>query len=516
MNENINLIDDLDQYRARLWGSFIDFCIVFFPLVTGREFAISRPTGRESHFITVARELTMVARMQTTSLLITIPPGHGKSTILCLWIAWCMSKYPNSQFLYISYGFELAAKHTEFIRRVMMCPHYSTLFGIYIRHDLKAKDHFVNNHGGSVKAFGSSGPITGQDAGLPNCNHFTGGVIMDDMHKPDEAHSDTTREKVITNYRETILQRPRGPNVPIIFLGQRLHEYDLPAYFLSGNDERVWKSVVLQALDGAGNALYPEVNPKSQLLEKRDKNPYVFSSQYQQEPVPAGGAMFKQKDFAILDEEPQFLCTFLTCDTAETSKTYNDASVFSFWGLYKLSDYGQEIDEYALHWIDCWEVRVEPKELEATFKSFWSECMLHKTKPRIAAIEKKSSGVTLCSILSDMRGVEIREVKRTKASGSKADRYIEMQPIIASKLVSFTKNSSHIDSCVNHMIKITANNSHRHDDICDTVYDAVKIALIDKTLYMRDEKTQTQKAASKLNADLFKHRLHAIRDARGY
>lgn len=70
--------------------------------------------------------------------------------------------------------------------------------------------------------------------------------------------------------------------------------------------------------------------------------------------------------------------------------------------------------------------------------------------------------------------------------------------------------------CIKHMIKITANNSHRNDDICDTAYDAVKIALMDKTLYVRDEKTQTQKAASKLNADLFKHRLHAIREARGY
>lgn len=516
MNASTNLTTDLDEYRAMLWGSFLDFCKVFFPLVTGREFSISRPTGRESHFITISRELTLCKRMQNNSLLINVPPGSGKSTLLAMWVAWTMSEFPNSQYLYVSYGHELAAKHTEFIRRIIQCPHYAALFGIYIRHDMKAKDHFVNNYGGSVKAFGSSGPITGQDGGLPNCPHFTGAIVLDDLHKPDEAHSDTIRAGVIQNYRETILQRPRAPNVPMIFIGQRLHEDDICAHMLSGNDERVWKSVVLQSIDGAGNALYPEVNPKSQLLEKQDKNPYVFSSQYQQEPVPSGGALFKEKDFTLLDEEPEFLCTFLTVDTAETSKTYNDASVFSFWGLYKVADYGQDLDEYALHWIDCWELRVEPKELEESFKSFWSECMLHKTKPRIALIEKKSTGVTLCSVLSDMRGLEIREVKRTKASGSKADRYLEMQPIIASKLISFTRNARHFDMCVKHMIKITANNSHKHDDIADTAYDSIKAALIDKTLYMRDEKTQTQKTASKLNAQVFKHRLDAIRDARGY
>lgn len=502
MNENI----DNNELKAKLWGSFILFCQTFFPLVTGREFKLSSPMCRESHFITVARELTLVARMQTSSLLITIPPGSGKSTILCLWIAWCMSRYPNSQFLYISYGFELAAKHTEFIRRVMSCPHYIALFGIHIRHDMKSKDHFVNNFGGSVKAFGSSGPITGQDAGLPNCEHFTGCVVMDDMHKPDEVHSESTRLKVIQNYRETILQRPRAPNVPIIFLGQRLHEDDLPAYFLSGNDERQWKSVVLKAIDDAGNALYPEVNPLLQLLEKKDKNPYVFSSQYQQEPVPSGGALFKERDFAILDEEPKFLLTFITADTAETSKDYNDATAFSFWGLYKLKEGEQELNQYALHWIDCIEVRVEPKDLEAEFRSFYASCLLHKSKPLMAAIEKKSTGVTLCSLLEDMRGLKIRDVKRTKASGSKAVRYLEMQPIIASKLISFTYGAKHIAPCVKHMMKITANDSHRHDDISDTLYDAIKIALIDKALfdgYLMEEQQQImQNMAANFNKQL--------------
>jgi hypothetical protein len=505
------------ELKYALWGSFTLFCKTFFPLVTGRDFKLSSPVSRESHFTTIAKELTLVARMQSPSLLINVPPGSGKSTMLAMWVACTMSEYPDSQKHNISYGHELAAKHTEFIRRIIQCPHYQALFDITIRHDMKAKDHFVNNFGGSIKAFGSSGPITGQDGGLPGCDRFTGAVIMDDMHKPDEAHSDTIRHGVIKNYQETIVQRPRAPNVPMIFIGQRLHEDDLPAFFLSGKDERAWKSVVLQAIDAAGNALYPEVNPLSQLLEKKDKNPYVFSSQYQQEPVPAGGALFKERDFIILDEEPNILCTFITADTAETSKTYNDATVFSFWGLYKLSVNGQEIEHYGLHWLDCWEIRIEPKELETQFKSFYWECMLHKVKPLIAAIEKKSAGVTLCSVLEDLRGIEIHEVKRDSTSSSKSNRYIQMQPWVGAKLISFTYGAKHIRLCVEHMTKITANGSHRHDDICDTVYDAIRAGLMDKALFVRiDKKSETARNASKLNAAVFNQRQAAIKAARGY
>jgi hypothetical protein len=480
--------DEVEELKAELLGSFLLFVQTFFPLVTGKPFVISNPPGRESHFITIARELTLVFRMQCNALTIQVPPGSGKSTLLSMFTAWTMAKYQNSQYLYISYSHELASKHTAFIKQIIECRQYKELFGIKVRSDSRAKDFFQTEQGASVKAFGSSGSITGQDAGLPHADHFTGCVIMDDCHKPGEVHSDTVRQSVIQNYRETILQRPRAPNVAMIYIGQRLHEDDLPAYLLSGNDVRAWKPVVLKALDDAGNALYPEVNPLSQLLEQQEKNPYVFASQYQQNPIPAGGALFKEHYFPILDQEPEILLTFITADTAETTKSYNDGTVFSFWGLYKIKEQGIETGQIGLHWLDCIELRIEPKDLESEFRSFYGDCMLHKVKPLIAVIEKKSTGVTLCSILESMRGLQIREVKRSVIHGSKADRYIQMQQIVASKLVSFTQDSRHHIKCINHMMRITANDSHRWDDIADTLYDAVKISLIDKTLTIEQDR----------------------------
>lgn len=496
------IIREKEILKAELWGSFLLFVRTFFPLVTGREFLVSNPPGRESHFITISKELTLVARMQLDALLINIAPGSGKSVLVSMWVAWTMSRWPNSQYLYISYGHELASKHTEFIRKIISCSHYKRLFDVHISQDSKAKDFFQTTAGGAVKAFGSAGSITGNDAGLPNCDHFSGAIICDDLIKPDEASSTTIRERVLNNYKETILQRLRGPNVPIVSIGQRLHEDDVSAYMLSGKDEKRWKAVVLQSLDGAGNALYPEVHTLEMLKEKQEKSPYVFASQYQQNPIPAGGALFKEKDFVILDEEPEFLLTFITADSAETDKDYNDATVFHFLGLYKIKELGQETGQLGLHSIDCVEIRIEPKHLESEFRSFYGDCMLHKVKPLVAAIEKKSTGVTLISVLQGMRGLQIREVKRTSASGSKTKRFLELQPIIAAKLFSFTRNARHIDMVVNHMTKITANDSHRHDDICDTIYDGCKMALIDKTLYFPDKKEKESKILDSLSSSL--------------
>ena len=475
---------------SKLRGSLLEFTRYFFEYITGRKFIISVPIARESHHITCCKALTNVMRLQTLREIINLPPGCGKSTLCSMWAAWGLASYPDSNYLYISYSHELATKHTAFIRSIVSSKMYRYLFDVEIDSESRAKDSFRTTAGGSIKAFGSGGAITGQDAGLPGLDRFTGAVILDDAHKPDEAHSDTVRQSVINNYDETIRQRCRGINVPIIYIGQRVHEADLTDYFTSGKDVDEWHTTILKGLDEAGNALYPEMMPKEKLLILQEKSPYVFASQYQQDPLPAGGGLFKPEWFVILDEEPICPVTFITADTAETNKSWNDATVFSFWGIYEIETMGRKTGELGLHWIDCMELRIEPKDLKSAFMDFYANCVLYPKAPLLAAIEKKSTGVTLISVLQELRGMQIREIERTIASGSKTQRFLEMQPFIASKRISFTQNAKHIDNCIKHMSKITANETHRHDDIADTLSDAIRIALIEKIIYSNDDKAK--------------------------
>lgn len=478
------IVEEKELLEAQLKGSLLEFTKYFYPILTGRAFIVSCPMGRESHHITICRALTKASRLEIPNhrLMINVSPGSGKSTLLCLWVAWTMANYPDSRFLYISYSKVLAAKHTETIKRIMQLPIYNYLFNVRIRHDSKAREYFQTTGGGAVAAFGSGGAITGQDAGLPGLERFSGAVIIDDAHKPDEVHSDTIRQSVIDNYRETIQQRCRGINVPIIFIGQRLHEDDLAAYLINSKDGYHWTKVIIKSLDEAGNAMYPETQPLEMLLKKQEHDPYVFASQYQQDPIPAGGALFKPEWFVMLDNEPDVIYSFITADTAETSKSYNDATAFSFWGLYEIESFGIKTGQYGLHWIDALECRIEPKDLKETFLDFWQQCMRYKKPPQLIAIEKKSTGGTLLSLIDEIRTAKLMDIPRTREQGNKTKRFLDAQPYVAERRVSFPTLGRHVKLCIDHMSKLTANETHRWDDLGDTAADAIRIALIEKGL----------------------------------
>lgn len=486
---NILINEDKEVVASILKGSLYEFTKYFLKEMTRREYIESRPIGRESHQITICKALTTIHRLgySNKNLLINIQPGAGKTLHLCMFVAWCMAQHPDCNFIYLSYSHTLAAKQTAFIKRIMSSQMYRYLFDVELARDSRAKDHFKTTKEGTVSAFGTGGAVTGQDAGLPGLDRFSGAVIIDDAHKPDESHSDTIRQAVIRNYKETIRQRPRSNNVPIIYIGQRVHEDDLAAFFLNKNDIREWEAIILESLDKAGNALCPDITSAEELKELIKKSPYVAAAQYQQNPVPAGGGLFKKEWFVQLDTYPKMLKTFITVDTAETSKSYNDATVFSFWGIYEIESMGRKIDLMGLHWIDCVEIRVEPKDLQPAFLDFLHECYRFETVPTYCAIEKKSTGSSLLSSLEDIRGIQVVDVDRSRPSAtvvtrflSKTDRFLRIQPYLANKQVSINKGANHVDLCLEHMAKITANNTHRFDDIADTLADAVGLALIEK------------------------------------
>jgi predicted phage terminase large subunit-like protein len=499
--------DGLQDMRELLLYDFVLYFKFFFKALTGRELIIPNPPGREPHIYTIGHDLERVLTNLSERVMYNLPPGYGKSTIICFFISWCWAKWPQGMIMYLSYSKPIAIKNTEFIRRITELPEYRLLFGVYISQEMRGKERFRNNFGGEVYGAGLNGTITGFDAGLPGLEEFTGLLVIDDAHKVDEVHSDTIRESIISNYQQTVSTRVRGINVPVLYIGHMLHELDLPSRLMQGLDGHDWRRIALPALDVANNPLYPEKDTKETLLKMKEVNEYTFWSQYQQQPVTPGGSLFKRDHFILLDEEPKMLATFLTCDTAETDKTYNDATVFSFWGLYKIDETGS----YGLHWIDCKEIRVEPYFLETEFLSFWHKCQQYDTPPRFTAIERKSTGVTLLSILNRMRGIEVRPIERNVSSGNKTSRFISMQYYVGSKLISLPSYGEHTAATIEHMCKITANETHAFDDRADTLYDAVKIALIDKTLTY-ENKDSHDKAADLISRTL-SQQLQATRKA---
>ena len=473
---------DITTLRADLFSDLLFFTKYFYEIVHSKPFHTPCVPGRESHYIIITRTLQEVFDLKHTRLIINVPPGHGKSAMLIYFVAWAIAQYPDSKFIYVSYSEELATSHTAAIKQVLCLPEYNRLFNVFVDKKFDSRGDFRTTIGGRVVAKGSAGSITGLDAGLPYVNRFSGALIMDDSHKPNEVHSDVMRESVINNYDNTLKSRPRSELVPSIFLGQRLHEEDQPAYLERGGDGHKWELIKLKGLDDAGNALCPAIRSKEWLEKEREINPYNFWAQYQQEPQPAGGGLFKEADFVLLYDEPEFIRTLITVDTAETNKDYNDPTVFTHSGIYKIMLRGAWTGQYALHIIRCVEIRVEPEFLESNLLDFYSVALRYKMPPDVIAIEKKSTGVTLLSAIKKLQGVQVLDIERTSASGGKTARFIELCPFVAQHLISLPANAPHTEFFIKHMGKITANDTHAHDDICDTVYDAVKIGLMGKAI----------------------------------
>lgn len=360
-------------------------------------------------------------RGETNRLIINVPPRYGKTELLIHFVAWALSQYPDSNFLYVSYSLGLAKKQSKTIRQIVAMNEYKDTFKVSLSGDTSAQGNFETAQGGSVYAAGADGEITGRGAGIKGGGRFGGCIVIDDIHKPSEVNSDTIRQSVNDWYFNTLQSRLNEPDkTPIIFIGQRLHEDDLAANLIKSGD---WETVIIPALDQVGNPLHPSMHSLEKLQKMQETMPYVFSSQYQQDPLPSGGGIFKPDWFYQTEEEPDILTTFICADTAETDKSYNDATVFSFFGLYKIKHGDVETDLIGLHWLDCVELRIEPKDLEAEFLAFYSGCMRYRVKPRIACIEAKSTGVTLLSVLKNVRGLQVRNIERTRTSGNKTTRF---------------------------------------------------------------------------------------------
>jgi hypothetical protein len=86
--------------------------------------------------------------------------------------------------------------------------------------------------------------------------NFGGAIIIDDPVKPDDADSDTLREKVNNRYDSTIKNRVNSRNTPIIVIMQRLHPMDLSGYLQRDDEEDEWEVIELPCIKKDGTALW--------------------------------------------------------------------------------------------------------------------------------------------------------------------------------------------------------------------------------------------------------------------
>jgi len=494
--------------RKVLCEDFLMFMRIFFEKKRGAAFIIPTPTYMKSHVLQVSDALMEIYHKRMFRLMTMLPSRSGKTTMIQYFLAWTYAIYPKCEDLYLSHTGRAASEITSGVRDIMMMSDYQEIFGVRIAKDSKAKGLFRTEDGGKLFGSGIEGDYLGYGAGIRGIeDRFTGILALDDVHNPKNSTvSHEEGDKFFEIYNNHVVDRLNGLHYqPMLIIGHRNSPNDLQQRILENYPDGSWNILKIQGLHEVNpNAIHEKdrwasFHPKEYplrgktkdapgMLDLKETAKYIFHARIQQEPLADGTLLFEGKDFEIKDSDPDILFSFITADTAETEKTYNDPTVFGFFGVYKVTS----VDNcYGVHWIDCEQKWLEPKDLEPAFWSFYEACSRFTVKPSFAAVEKKNTGVTLISLLKKCQGLEIIEIERNATqsnpeyklhtvSSGKINRFIAMQPYIAKRLVSFTKHARHIQMCIEHMTKIKPDNSHRHDDIADVLYDAIRMGLMEE------------------------------------
>jgi predicted phage terminase large subunit-like protein len=341
------------------------------------------------HISAMAYQLERIRRGEINRLIINLPPRHLKSlTVSVAFPAYLLGLEPWHRIFAISYGNELSSKHASDFRSIVESRWYRRAFR-EMRVARSLEDEVSTTARGFRKATSVYGTLTGLGGDI---------FIIDDPQKPIDAQSDVQRDRLNQWVSNTLMSRldskERGV---IIVVMQRVHLNDLSGSLMEPGG---WEVLSLPAIAEVeeetpisateshvrhiGEALHPELESAESLKTLQAKiGPDVFSAQYQQAPVPLGGAMIKRVWLRYHDRPPERtygVRVLQSWDTAATDGAQSDWSVCTTWMLVKGHFY----------LIDLTRGRYDYPTLKGT-----ALALAQKYRPHYVLIEKASTGTSL-------------------------------------------------------------------------------------------------------------------------
>ena len=273
--------DDIDMERelerSILIESLADFVARYWSVMTGMAFVPNRATDA------ITSALQDVADGRTKRLLIAVPPGCGKTTLLALYASWRLARDASWRSIHASHAYELAATESRRVRRLIESPEYQALFPVALRVDESTVAHWATTHDGRYFAVGTDGALTGRRA------HE---AICDDPLNATDRFSKAARDGLWAWFTESLSTRLDGDSAPLTIVQQRLDVDDLIGKLIAAGG---WTLVELPAEDEAGELLAPGVLPREKLDElKRQIGAATYATQYLQRPSSDANAQVRR------------------------------------------------------------------------------------------------------------------------------------------------------------------------------------------------------------------------------
>ena len=413
------------------------------------------------HIEVMASKLEACRKGKSKRLIINLPPrglkSHCTSTSFA---AWWLGHNPAGHVICASYGQDLADKLARDCRIIMVSAWYQRLFATRMANRQAVHD-FTTTDQGTRMATSVGGVLTGRGADL---------ILIDDPLKPDEALSETRRKAVNEWYDNTLLSRLNDKNNgSIIIIMQRLHQDDLVGHVLEQEDWDVLSFSAIADRDethliespfgtrlfkrNAGDALHPERESLTTYQTIRQTiGEYNFTSQYQQDPTPPGGAMVKTgwlKFFEPGEQPAEFSQIVQSWDTANKATELSDFSVCTTWGVLYKQYYLLDVFRRKLNYPDLKRAVLE---------------LAKNHDARTIVIEDKASGTQLIQDLRFEGLLGITEYKPPPGT-DKVMRMHAQTAMFENGLVFIPRTASWLADFVH---ELTGFPGTRHDDQVDS------------------------------------------------
>lgn len=303
-----------DMLRTQCLGSMLNYTRYAFKHKTGNKFIVG------DHHTQICNALDAVVRGEIKRLIINIAPRYSKTELAVKnFIAYGFAINPKSKFIHLSYSDDLVLDSSREIKETLTSDYYPVISDA--RYSSGPNKKWYTVQGGGMYAVSAAGQVTGFGAGMvdveteqdkidfdefvPACHSlFAGAIIIDDPIKPEDALSETVRERVNNRFETTIRNRVNSRDTPIIVIMQRLHEHDLCGYLIETEPDD-WTVLSLPCItfdaEGCETALWPFKHTVDELRKIEAANSYVFDTQYMQNPTPIEGLMYHEfKTYEII------------------------------------------------------------------------------------------------------------------------------------------------------------------------------------------------------------------------
>ena len=307
----------------------------------------------------VAEHLQAVTEGQITRLLMNVPPGFTKSLMTdVFWPAWEWGpcNMPWMRYVCSSYSNHLTERDNMRCRNIVISDRYQKMWGnrFKISNEQFTKVKFANDKTGWKLATSVAGIGVGERG-----DRF----IIDDPNNTMDMESEQIRYNTNMWFTEVVPDRLNNPQKSaIVIIQQRLHEDDVSGVALSREmgythlmipmRHDVHRHCTTSVLVPRNEEMVPWEDPRVEDGElawpdrftdevcdnmERDKGPYAWSGQYQQFPVPRGGAILKEDYWQLWDKDryPNFEFIVASLDPAFTEKDENDPSAMTIWGVFR-------------------------------------------------------------------------------------------------------------------------------------------------------------------------------------